>query len=61
MPLPSLNLIEHHPQWVLEALRRGEIDQIEIVGQAGEKELFELCFETKMLEALAGETSTARK
>ena len=59
--MPSLNLIEHHPKLVLEALRRGEFDQIEIIGQADEKEFFELCFQEKILEALAKEMPTARK
>ena len=49
----NLNLIEHHPQRVLAALRRGEFDQIEIIGQADEKEFFELCFKEKLLPALA--------
>ena len=51
----SLNLIEHHPQRVLAAFRRGEFDQIEIIGQADEKEFFELCFQEKILAALARE------
>ena len=54
-------LIEHHPQRVLEAFRRGEFDQIEIIGQADEKEFFELCFQEKMLVSLAQEMPTARK
>jgi len=49
----DLNLIEPHPQRVLEAFPRGEFDQIEVVGQADEKEFFELCFKEKILEALA--------
>ena len=40
----DLNIIEHHPQRVLEAFRRGEFDQIEIIGQADEKEFFELAW-----------------
>jgi len=43
---------------VLEAFRRGEFDQIEVIGQADEKEFFELCFKEKMLEALAEEMPT---
>ncbi len=35
--MPDLTLIEHHPRRVLEAFRRGEFDQIEIIGQADEK------------------------
>jgi hypothetical protein len=46
---------------VLEAFRRGEFDQIEIVGQADEKEFFELCFKEKILAALAETMPTARK
>ena len=45
---------------MLEAFRRGEFDQIEIVGQADEKEFFELCFREKMLEALAQAMPTDR-
>lgn len=58
--MPDLNLIEHHPQRVLEAFRRGEFDQIEIIGQADEKEFFELCFKERMLDALAKEMPTPR-
>jgi hypothetical protein len=36
------------------------LDQIEIIGQADEKEFFELCFQEKMLEALAQEMPTDR-
>ena len=57
----NLDLIEHHPQRVLEAFRRGEFDRIEIIGQADEKEFFELCRNEKILEALAQEMPTARK
>jgi hypothetical protein len=40
----NLEIIEHHQQWVLEAFRQGEFDQIEIIGEADQKEFFELCF-----------------
>lgn len=56
-----MEIIEHHQQRVLEAFRRGEFDQIEIIGQADEKQFFELCFKEKMLEALAQGMLTARK
>jgi len=56
-----VELIEHHQQRVLEAFRRGEFDQIEIIGHADEKEFFELCLKEKMLEALAKEMPTARQ
>ncbi len=46
---------------MLAAFRRGEFDQIEFVGQADEKEFFELCFQEKMLDALAQELPTDRK
>ena len=57
----NLSIIEHHPQRVLEAFRRGEFDQIEIIGQADEKEFFELCFKEKILEALAKTMPSATK
>lgn len=57
----NLHFIEYHPQRVLEAFRRGEFDQIEIIGRADEKEFFELCFKEKMLEALARAMPTASK
>jgi hypothetical protein len=57
----NLNLIEPHPQRVLEAFRRGEFDPLEIIGQADEKEFFELCFQEKILATLAKEMPTARK
>jgi hypothetical protein len=56
-----MELIEHHQQQVLEAFRRGDFDQIEIIGHADEKEFFELCLREKMLEALAKEMPTDRK
>jgi hypothetical protein len=56
-----MELIEHHQQQVLEAFRRGEFDQIEIIGYADEKQFFELCFQEKILQALAQEMPTARK
>ena len=46
---------------MLEAFRRGEFDQIEIIGQADEKEFFELCFQEKILAGLAQGMPTARK
>jgi hypothetical protein len=46
---------------VREAFRRGEFDHIEIIGQADEKEFFELCFKEKMLTALVEQMPTARK
>ncbi len=46
---------------MLEAFRRGEFDQLEIIGQADEKEFFELCFQEKILEALAQTMPTERK
>lgn len=46
---------------MLEAFRRGEFDQIEIIGQADEKEFFELCLKEKILNALAETMPTHRK
>jgi Transposase DDE domain len=59
--LSDLEIIEHHPQQVLQAFRCGEFDQIEIIGEADEKEFFELCFQEKILGALAEQMPTARK
>jgi hypothetical protein len=49
----DLQIIEHHPQRVLDALRRGEFDALEIVGEADERAFFQLLFQEKLLEALA--------
>lgn len=57
----NLTIIEHHPQRVLEAFRRGEFDQIEIIGEADEKEFFELCFKERILNALVETIPSARK
>ena len=57
----NLTIIEHHPQRVLEAFRRGEFDQIEIIGEADEKEFFELCFGEKMLDALVKKMPSVKK
>lgn len=59
--MADLDIIEYHPQRVLEAFRQGEFDQIEIIGEADEKEFFELCFREKILEALAEGMPTARQ
>ena len=40
----DMQIIEHHPQRVRDALRRGEFDAVEIVGEADEREFFELLF-----------------
>jgi hypothetical protein len=49
----NLQIVEHHPQRVIEALRRGEFDALEIIGEADEREFFEMMFREKLLEALA--------
>ena len=49
----NLQIVEYHPQRVIEALRRGEFDSLEIIGEADEREFFELMFREKLLEALA--------
>jgi hypothetical protein len=59
--MADLDIIEYHPQRVLEAFRQGQFDQIEIIGQADEKEFFELCFREKILDALAEAMPTARE
>jgi hypothetical protein len=57
----NLEIIEHHQQQVLEAFSQGQFDQIEIIGEADEKEFFELCFREKILARLAQSMPTARK
>lgn len=57
----NVSFVESHPQRVLEAFRRGDFDELEVIGQADEKEFFELCFQKKMLESLAESMPTARK
>src|SRR6266516_4395842 len=57
----NLSFVEPHPQRVLEAFRQGQFDELEVIGQADEKEFFELCFEKKILEGLAESMPTARK
>ena len=56
-----MEIIEYHPQRVLDAFRQGEFDQIEIIGEADEKEFFELAFQEKILFELADSMPTARK
>ena len=57
----NLQIIEHHPQRVLEALRRGEFDALEIVGEADERDFFERLFLEKLLEELAATMPTERE
>lgn len=57
----DLQVIEHHPQRVLDALRRGEFDALEIIGEADEREFFERLFREKLLEALAATMPTKRQ
>lgn len=57
----DLQIIEHHPKLVLDALRRGEFDALEIVGEADEKEFFERLFREKLLEKLAATMPTDRE
>jgi hypothetical protein len=57
----DLSFVEPHPKRVLEAFRSGQFDDLEIIGQADEKEFFELCFREQLLPALAKTMPTARK
>jgi hypothetical protein len=57
----DLQIIEHHPQRVLEAFRRGEFDSLEVIGQADERDFFERCFQQRILERLAESMPSARK
>jgi hypothetical protein len=57
----DLSFVEPHPRAVLEAFRNGQFDDLEIIGQADEKEFFELCFKERILGALAESMPTGRK
>lgn len=57
----NLSFVEHQPQKVLQAFRRGEFDNIEVISQADERDFFERCFRERILEALAQSMPTARK
>lgn len=57
----NLTLIEPHPRSVLESFRQGEFDGVEIIGQADEKEFFELGLREKLFQTLAEPMPTARE
>ena len=57
----NLTLIEPHPRRVLEDFRQGEFDDLEIIGQADEKEFFELALREKLLQTLAESMPTDRE
>jgi hypothetical protein len=57
----DLQIIEYHPQTVLEAFRRGEFDALEVIGQADERDFFERCFQQRILIELAEAMPSARK
>jgi hypothetical protein len=57
----NLSFVEHQPQKVLQAFRRGEFDNIEVISQADERDFFERCFQERILETLAQSMPTARK
>jgi hypothetical protein len=59
-PTADLRLIEYHPQRVLEAFRRGEFDQLEIIGQADEG-IFRAVLQGKDLGLVYGGDSYAPK
>ena len=57
----DLTFLEYHPQQVLAAFRQGDFDALEILGQADERDFFERCFQTRILQRLAQDLPTARK
>jgi hypothetical protein len=57
----DLQIIEYHPQRVLEALRRGEFDAMEVIGEADERDFFDLLFREKLLDALAETMPSKRR
>jgi hypothetical protein len=57
----DLLAFEHDRSFVLEALRRGEIDYLEPVGEAVEADFFRQLFDRQVLERLADSYPTPRK
>ena len=57
----NLSFIEYEPQKVLEAFRRGEFDNLEVIGQADERDFFHRCFQERLLQKLANSLPSARK
>ena len=57
----NLTVIEYQPQKVLAAFRRGEFDNLEVIGQADERDFFQRCFQERILVGLADSMPTARK
>jgi hypothetical protein len=57
----NLSFVEHEPQKVLQAFRRGEFDNLEVISQADERDFFERCFGERILQTLAQSMPTARK
>ena len=57
----NLSFIEHEPQKVLEAFRRGEFDGLEVIGQADERDFFHRCFQERLLQKLADSLPSVRK
>jgi hypothetical protein len=57
----NLSFIEYEPQRVLESFRRGEFDNLEVIGQADERDFFHRCFQELLLQKLADSLPSARK
>jgi hypothetical protein len=57
----NLSFIEYQPHKVLEAFRQGHFDNLEVIGQADERDFFHRCFQEQLLEKLAQSMPTARK
>src|ERR1035437_10637676 len=57
----NLTFIEYQPQKVLAAFRQGEFDNLEVIGQADERDFFQRCFQERLLARLADSMPTARK
>ena len=57
----NLSFIEYQPQKVLQAFRQGEFDNLEIIGQADERDFFQRCFQEHLLLDLAESMPSARK
>ena len=57
----AIALVEPHPRRGRDAFRNGQFADLEIIGQADEKEFCERCFREKILAARADSMPAGRK
>jgi len=57
----AVTVFEHDPAFVLDALRNGNMDQLEVVGKVGETEFFRMLLGEEVLQRLAASYPSPRK